>query len=115
MSQTPHTRLIALWKQLMELHDFKSAIIHLDPMTHRELTMSHDAHDDGSIREPGKWRDIPIVMHYGFRDTSPLVTADIPIGPTDIVHDPVCIYIEATKENGRRVYFDDPETDGQFL
>jgi hypothetical protein len=86
MSQTPHTRLIALWKQLMELHDFKSAIIHLDPKTRHELIM-----------------------------ISAFVSADAPIGPTDIIHDPVCMYIEGIKENGRRVYFDDPETDRQFL
>jgi hypothetical protein len=116
MSQTPHTRLTALWKQLMKLHDFKSAIIHLDPKTHHDLIMSHDANNDGSIRGYGKWRDIPIDnSHRGFRETLPIASADIPSGPTDIIHDPVCIYIEAIKENGRHVYFDDPATDIQFL
>lgn len=114
-SDAIHLRLATLWKSLMKI-DYAKAVIHIDRTTMMDLQASRLAHHDASLefgQEGSKWKTIPFKYHVGAVPFAPF--NDSPMEVVEMSPEPFCLYIEAIKNNGRRIYIDDKQTDKQFL
>lgn len=108
-----HAKLKTLWDQLMAMHpahvNRKKAVVMLDRRSREDLWYDMLAHDDGSLRH-GMWRDMVIEVVHVMHPSVPSYD-DEEVDFTEAPREPICVSLRVTKDNGRIVYIDHPDTD----
>ena len=125
-----HKKVEKLWHFLQEqrvIEDDKDHWLTMDPWTYSTLNYSKAANQDGSFRyfeshermeegvAPLRWREIKI-RFLTITSDMPASIADMEaVSMNDICYPPFCLYMTMVKMNDRRLYWDDPDCEKQYV